>query len=206
MPTTESNVEDYRERGAPNGPPPKGTLPPREAYGRWEGKVNYADDPRRKSPALATLMSVMPGLGQVYVGYYQQGFINILVVATTITILSGGAVRGAEPLLGLFLAFYWLYNIVDAGRRASFYNQALAGLEPGALPEDIKLPEMRGSFAAGIALIIAGVIFFSNTMFNVPLEWLEDWWPVALIAAGAWLVYKSKAPVTTRDRAGAGSD
>lgn len=201
MATTDSNVEDYQERGAPAGPPPRGAaLPPREAYGRWEGKVNYADDPRRKSPALATLMSVMPGLGQVYVGYYQQGFINIVVVATTITMLSSGAVRGAEPLLGLFLAFYWLYNIVDAGRRASFYNQALAGLEPGALPEEIQMPGMKGSFAAGVALIIAGVVFFSNTMFDVSLEWLEDWWPVALILAGAWLVYKSRTTDTARDR------
>ncbi|RPJ84673.1 MAG: hypothetical protein EHM13_03460 [Acidobacteria bacterium] len=174
---------------------------PREAYERWDGKVNYADDPRRKSPALATLMSVMPGLGQIYVGYYQQGFINVLVVATTITILASGAVSGAEPLLGLFLAFYWLYNIVDAGRRANFYNQALAGLEPGALPEDIKLPGTRGSFAAGVALIAAGLIFFSNTMFNVSLEWLEDWWPVALIVAGGWLVYKSRVSETARDRA-----
>jgi len=165
------------------------------------GRRDFFDDPRRKSPILALVLSAMPGLGQVYVGYYQQGFINVLVVATTITILASGAVSGAEPLLGLFLAFYWLYNIVDAGRRANFYNQALAGLEPGALPEDIKLPGTRGSFAAGVALIAAGLIFFSNTMFNVSLEWLEDWWPVALIVAGGWLVYKSRVSETARDRA-----
>ena len=40
-----------------------------------------AGDQRRKSPTLAALLSLMPGLGQVYVGYYQQGFIDIAVAA-----------------------------------------------------------------------------------------------------------------------------
>jgi hypothetical protein len=199
MATTESNVQDYDDRVAPAPPQPRSAVPAaREGYDRWQAKGSYPDDPRRKSPVLATLMSAMPGLGQVYVGYYQQGFINVLVVATTITIIASAAVRGAEPLLGLFLAFYWLYNMVDAGRRASFYNQALAGQDPGALPDDIKMPSPRGSFGAGILLIVAGLVFFSNTMFNISLDWLEDWWPVALIVAGAWLVYKSRTPDNTR--------
>ena len=43
---------------------------------------------------------------------------------------------GAEPLFGIFLAFFWLFNIVDAWRRATFYNNALAGIGPATLPED----------------------------------------------------------------------
>ena len=79
----------------------------------------------------------MPGLGQIYVGYYQQGFINMAVVAITITLLSSGA-RGAEPLFGLFLAFFWLYNMIDANRRAHHYNRVIDGLGgenvPGGIP------------------------------------------------------------------------
>ena len=61
----------------------------------------------------------MPGLGQVYVGYYQRGFIHVLVAATIITLLANGAADALIPLLGLFLGFFWLYNMVDAYRRAS---------------------------------------------------------------------------------------
>jgi hypothetical protein len=152
----------------------------------------FLDDPRRKSPALATIMSAMPGLGQVYVGYYQQGFTNILVVAGIITMLAEGnrfGMSGLEPLLGVFLAFFWLYNLVDAGRRASYYNQALAGLDRMALPEDLKLPGGGGALVGGVVLLVIGLIFFSNTMFGWSLEWLERWWPAGLIAGGAYLVY-----------------
>jgi len=27
----------------------------------------------------------------------------------------------------------------------------------------------------------------------VPLDWLQDWWPVVFIAVGAWLIYPSVA-------------
>jgi len=192
MNTADSNVQEYEGQAAVHAAPPRPGRAAPEPHEPWGGKAYYPDDPRRKSPALATLMSIMPGLGQVYVGYYQQGFINVLVVASTITLLASETLRGAEPLLGLFLAFYWLYNIVDAGRRASFYNQALAGLEPGALPEQIKLPGTKGSLAAGVALIAAGLVFLSHTMFGASLRWLEDWWPMALVIVGAWLVWKSR--------------
>ena len=85
---------------------------------------DFYDDPRRKSPMLALVLSAMPGLGQVYVGYYQQGFTNALIIAGLIAMLNMN-MGGAEPFFGLFLAFYWLYNVVDAWRRAVFYNNAL---------------------------------------------------------------------------------
>lgn len=154
---------------------------------------DYFDDPRRKSPMLALVLSAMPGLGQVYVGYYQQGFTNALIVAGLIGLLNSGAVGGgAEPFFGLTLAFYWLYNVVDAWRRAVFYNNALAGIAPGTIPsEEFTMASGRGTLAGGIALVVVGVVLLGNTLFNIRLDWLEDWWPVAFIAVGAWLIYPS---------------
>ena len=153
-----------------------------------ERRDRFVDDPRKKSVMLAMLLSAMPGLGQVYVGYYDLAFRNILVVCGLIAILAGGSVHRLEPVFGLFLAFYWLHNIVDAGRRASFYNQALAGLRPMDLPEDIKVPQPMGSLAGGVLLVAVGVTLFLNTMFDVPLDWIASWWPLALVGAGAWLI------------------
>jgi hypothetical protein len=141
---------------------------------------------------LAMLLSAMPGLGQVYVGYYNLAFRNILVICGLIAILATGGMDDLEPVVGLFVAFYWLHNIVDAGRRASFYNQALAGLRPMELPEDIKMPQPMGSLVGGALLIAVGLTLFAHTMFRVPLEWLAHWWPLGLVGAGAWLIYADR--------------
>ena len=110
-----------------------------------------------------------------------------------LAILATGDLNDLEPVIGLFLAFFWLHNIVDAGRRASFYNQALAGLRPMELPEDGKAPQqVFGSLAGGVLLIVAGLTLFANTMFRIPLDWLAQWWPLALVGAGAWLIYADR--------------
>ena len=97
------------------------------------------------------------------------------------------------PFLGIFLAFFWLYNIVDAGRRAVFYNLALDGVEGIERPQDmnVALPSFGGSIGGGVALIVVGFILLLNTRFGVSLEWVEEWWPVTPMMLGAYLVIKA---------------
>lgn len=145
-----------------------------------------------KSPALATWLSCMPGLGQVYVGYYQQGFINLAVVASVITMLSSGRFHGLEPFLGVFLAFFWLFNMIDANRRAHHYNNVKAGGGGEDVPEGFKLPGTGGSMLGGVALVVFGVLFILDLNFGISLAWLQDWWPLVLIAFGINLIYKAR--------------
>ena len=145
-------------------------------------------DSRSKSPAVAAMLSMMPGLGQVYVGYYQRGFVHAAVVASLITLTSSGAADKMEPLFGLFLAFFWLYNIIDAGRRASLYNDALAGNPSIELPADFKAPGFRGSIAGGVTLMVVGFVLLLHTRFGVSLDWVEEWWPVAPMILGGYLL------------------
>ena len=134
----------------------------------------------------------MPGLGQIYIGYYQQGFTNIVVVATIISVLASiGEHSAITPFLGLFLAFFWLYNMVDAGRKATFYNQAVAGLGPLQVPEGDELPGARGSLVGGVLMIVIGGIALAHTRFGLPLDWVERWWPMALVLMGGWLLFQS---------------
>jgi hypothetical protein len=152
--------------------------------------MSVMGDPRRKSSFLAMVLSAMPGLGQVYVGYYQRGFINAIVVSTLIAMLAAEP-GPLTPLAALFLAFFWLYNIVDAGRRAMLYNQALAGQTGIELPEDFKTPMLQGSIPGGLAIAVVGGVLLSHTRFGLPLDWLNEWWPVALVAFGVYLVGRS---------------
>jgi hypothetical protein len=180
----EATAPHYEPRPQPAHPQPQSHAPaqPYTATG----------DPRQKSPFLAGILSMMPGLGQVYVGYYQRGFAHAIVVASLIALLNS---RGFDdsplfPLCGVFLAFFWLYNMIDAARRAILYNHALAGGSEISLPDDISLPSFHGSIAGGIAIAAVGLILLLNTRFGVSLAWVEDWWPAAILLFGVYLSWK----------------
>lgn len=148
-------------------------------------------DSRRKSPGLACFLSLMPGLGQVYVGYYQRGFVHAAVVATLITVLSS-EVQELTPMVAMFLVFFWLYNIIDAGRRAALYNEVLAGRTGIELPADLMLPGLGGSMLGGTVVALVGALLLAHTAFGFSLAWLKEWWPVAVILFGAYLFIKAR--------------
>ena len=145
---------------------------------------------RRKTPFIAGLLSLMPGLGQVYVGYYRRGFLHVLTAGAVITVLEAGDLEALEPLFGMFLAFFWIYNIVDAVRLANLYNDALAGLGPLDLRHELVLMGKRGSVGVGAALILVGFLVLLNRVAGISMEWLADWWPLVPIAFGGYLLWQ----------------
>lgn len=170
---------------SPPPPPPPYTAPPASPW-----SPNWVTG--RKSAVLAAVLSgVFPGIGQVYLGYYQRGFVHAFVFAGIIALLASGAGRGIEPLLGMSIAFWYIYNIVDAARRASLYNQALDGMSPMPVPEDFKMPGSRPSLFAGLVITGIGLIFLLHTRFDFSLDWLEDWWPAIIVIFGVHMVWKS---------------
>ena len=173
--------EPMNVQANPPQPPPAApaTAPtPRQAF-----------DPRRKSPVLAAFLSFAPGLGQVYIGDYVRGFAHAAIVVSLISLLN---VVNSDPVIALFapfLAFFWLYNVIDAGRRAALYNTAVQGGQTAfELPKD--LPSKGGAMFAGIALLVIGVVALSNTVLGLSLEWVEDWWPLAPVAVGVILILR----------------
>lgn len=184
---------------------PEGESAFRAAPQQRRPALSDRQDLGRKSPALAVFLSlIMPGLGQIYTGFYEQGFTHALIVASLIAVLDYGIGAG-EPLLGFFLAFYWLFNVVDAHRKAVFYNQAAAGLR---LPGEGGMSPGHGSLVGGAAMIAVGAILLAHTRFGYSLKWIEDWWPAALVLIGGYLVWRAviegrsrRAGARPRDRA-----
>jgi high-affinity Fe2+/Pb2+ permease len=80
--------------------------------------------------------------------------------------------------------------MIDAFRRASLYNHALAGGREIDLPDDISLPTFRGSIIGGVAIAAVGAILLLNTRFGMSLAWVEQWWPAAILLFGVYLVWK----------------
>jgi hypothetical protein len=195
-PTTGEPVAPAPQPAAPYAPAPQ----PQAQQPTTAAATSTALPPDRKSPLLACILSAMPGLGQIYVGYYQRGFVHAIIVATIFFILNSG-MRGMEPLFGPFLAFFWLYNIIDAGRRAAHYNRAAAGEQAFEMPKDFEMPGVQGSILGGLLLIAAGAVFLSHTVWDISLAWIEDWWPLAPILFGVYLIGKAVV-----DRAGKEED
>lgn len=142
-----------------------------------------------KSTVLAGFLSAFPGLGQVYVGYYKHGFINILVFAGCITVIVNSNNDIFLPLIPLFIFFFWAYNIIDAIRKAHAYNRILAGGTLDLIPEEGLTPGISGSLPGGTFLILAGLAALSYTAFDIPLDWLEKWWPIIPVAFGGYLIF-----------------
>jgi len=187
--------EQQPTAGMPPTPPPSVWYTPLSELGMTGPRhAGYVADPRRKHPLLAIVLSAMPGLGQIYVGYYQQGITLVIIAGSLFTVSVNShafGLREFQPLLGMSTMFTWLYGCVDAGRRASLYNQALSGLRPMDLPENQRTPEWHGSLVGGACLVLFGIVLFFHTMFGMSMEWVMRWWPLALVLVGVWLVYAS---------------
>lgn len=191
------NRGDYPQEGNPPPESPPGSGPqggyqpppqPGPPPGGYPGR-----SPMAKNPNLAVgLSAICPGLGHLYVGYLQRGFIQMLGFAVAIAILSSNIPDGMSVLLGLFLPFWYFYGMVDAHRKAVFYNLQLAGGEVPDLPTDIKMPESGGSVLWGSALVGLGLLLLLNYNLDFSLEWLEDWWPLGLVILGASLIRRAK--------------
>ena len=168
---------------------------PNQVAGSQPQLQNFrSSDPRRKSPFFAGFLSLLPGLGQIYVGYYQRGFLHVIVAGSVISLLVAGGSSGNTsfiPLGAIFLVFFEFYNVIDASRRAVMYNLSLDGIEQAVLPDELSEMTLGGSYLGGGVLLVFGLIALSNSMFGLSLDWLEQWWPLAPIGFGAYLVYRA---------------
>jgi uncharacterized membrane protein len=46
---------------------------------------------------------------------------------------------------------------------------------------------------SGIILIVLGCLFLANNFGFLQWGWLRQWWPLVLIALGAWSIFNNKA-------------
>ena len=151
--------------------------------------------PQAKNPAAAGFLSVIPGLGHVYLGLYQRAVIFFAVWVVVMTV----APHGPGPA-GLMIPFWWFFVLIDAVRQAKAIN-ATGAPESNLLPNE-KPMNFSGSLTFGIFLVLVGVFFLLDRYFRINLSFLFDFWPVLLIAFGAWQIWaywKSKQPAEPQE-------
>ncbi|MGH9513066.1 MAG: B-box zinc finger protein [Terriglobales bacterium] len=167
--------------------------------------------PAGPHPAVAGILAgFFPfGVGAVYTGQYAKGLAHLLIFTGLIWGLSSGHMGGFEPVLGIGMGFFVVYQIIDAVRSAHAIRMGTAPPDPfgfnrtfgmvdrpatanvsdpstypgttaASPPSNMKVP------TAAVILIGLGVLFLLQTVglfeFNV-----DRIWPLFLIGLGVWL-------------------
>src|SRR5258708_6691712 len=132
------------------------------------------------------------GVGAVYTGQYAKGLAHLAVCAL---LISGASAADSDhpTALGVFcglgIAFFWVYQIIESVRSARAIQTAQPIPDPfglattfggGTKIETSKIP------MGAIVLILVGVLFMLHTMGWAEYG-LDRFWPLILIAVGAWM-------------------
>ena len=131
-----------------------------------------------KSPGLALVLSLFPGLGQVYNGQPAKALVFFFAWAGSIYL----SVEGNAMPFALLIPFVYFYNMVDAYRSAALANARGLGA-----PEE----ELAESPAWGGSLVGLGLLLLANNLGWLNLAALERYWPLLLIVAGGVFIYGS---------------
>jgi hypothetical protein len=148
------------------------------------------------SPGLAFLLGFIPGVGAIYNGQYAKGVVHVIILGMIISVLNSGAAAGFEPLFGFLIPMWFLYMAFEAYHTAQKRRRGEAADEFSSL---MPLRPEHGGFPLGpVLLILFGVIFLLNTLEIIRFYQLVRWWPVFLIALGAYMLWARVAGGRTR--------
>jgi Domain of unknown function (DUF5668)/B-box zinc finger len=132
------------------------------------------------------------GVGAVYTGQYAKGLAHLAIFVTLIA-GADAADSGHSTALGVFcglgIAFFYVYQIIDAVRSAKAIQMAQPVPDPfglaatfsgGSKIEPSKVP------LGAIVLILLGVLFLLHTM-GLSEFGFDRFWPLLLIGLGGYL-------------------
>ncbi len=183
----------------------EGTLPPASAAVP-PAPVVVTTGP---NPALAGILAgFFPfGVGQVYTGQYAKGLAHLIIFA--LLVFGASTAPGDWPaVFGISIAFFYVYQIIDAVRSARAIQLGQPVPDPFGLGSAFSATTGTASAApapaAGAArvdatklpigalvLIGIGVLFLVNNVFE--LYWIHRLWPLILVAIGLLILFRRRA-------------
>jgi Domain of unknown function (DUF5668) len=132
------------------------------------------------------------GVGAVYTGQYAKGLAHLVIFGLLVAGCNAASNSSHGDLLGVIcgvgLAFFYVYQIVDAVRSARALQAGLQPPDPYGLAATFgggtKIEPSKAPIGA-IVLIVIGGLFLLNTMgVNLGLDRL---WPLILVGIGGWM-------------------
>jgi Domain of unknown function (DUF5668) len=173
--------------------PGAGVPPTDPSYSPYTAPLPTAAAPGRRpegaSPGLAFILGLIPGVGAIYNGQYLKGVIHVVILGVLIGIIdSGQASGGMEPLVGMLIGVFVFYMAFEAYHTA---KKRLYGQTVDEFSSILPVHHRRSGFPAGpVALIAVGALFLMNSLGWLRFGEIVRFWPVALIALGAYMLYE----------------
>ncbi len=163
-------------------PPPGMAYEPPSPYATGVAPVTGA------SPGLAFLLGLIPGVGAVYNAQYVKAIVHVVVFGLLISIVDSNAVNGLEPLFALLIAIWYFHMPFEAYHTA---RKRSLGIPVDDFSSILPLKARTSGFPMGpVVLIGLGVVFLLAQFELLSVRAILQFWPVALIAAGAWMLYE----------------
>ncbi len=145
------------------------------------------------NPAVAGILAgFFPfGVGAVYCSQYAKGLAHLLIF---IMLIFGANHAGSwDWLFGLGIAFFYVYQIIDAVKTAHAMQAGQPVPDPMGLSQTFSMGEKfdSGKLPVGaIVLIGLGILFLLHTM-GIFEYGFERYWPLILIFLGGWMWYRN---------------
>ena len=144
------------------------------------------------NPAVAGILAgFFPfGVGAVYCSQYAKGLAHLLIFV----LLCFGANRAESWgwIFGLGIAFFIVYQIIDAVRTAKALQMGQPAPDPLGLAQTFGAGQKFESSkvpVGAVVLIALGVLFLLHTMGFMEYGF-DRYWPLLLIFLGAWMFYR----------------
>jgi len=168
----------------PLGPSPAFAVPPPGGSQSFSAAPAYPYPD--VSPGLALFLGTIPGVGAIYNGQYAKGIVHAVIWGILMSIADSRAAHGLEAVFVMLVIAWWAYMAFEAYHTA---RKRRAG-EP--VDEYSSILDLRGGRShvpvAGIVLIVLGALLLLHTLDLLDFEYVARFWPVLLIAAGAYLL------------------
>ena len=144
------------------------------------------------NPAVAGILAgFFPfGVGAVYCSQYAKGFAHLLIFA--LLIFGADHAGSWDALFGIGIAFFYVYQIIDAVRTAKAIQMGQPVPDPLGLAQTFgagqKIETSKVPIGA-VVLIGLGVLFLLHTMGFWEYGF-DRYWPLLIIFVGAWMFYR----------------
>ena len=147
------------------------------------------------NPVLAFLLGWIPGVGAIYNGQYLKGLVHAGVFGLIASLMAATEDHSSQPFFGILLAAFTFYMPFEAyhtakKRQMGIYQEEWSSFGRGPLPGAGQTP------VGAIILIGLGVLFLLDTMNLIEFRQIGRFWPVLLIAVGAYMLYSRVSPST----------
>ena len=173
-------------------PPGAGSPNPDNPYaappgGPYPGAPGVAPVARNSDavPGLAFILGLIPGVGAIYNGQYAKGLIHVVMFGFIVALQDhdGPLVVMNGFLIPAFI-FYMAFEAMHTAKRR------LEGLPVDEFSSIAPLGGRANGFPVGpVILMAAGVFLLLANLDLISVRAMLRWWPVGLIAVGAYMLY-----------------